>query len=98
MIGGTPYGNGPDNNEIPEKISKGLRLHQIRYISDELYQVMLDCWQEGCDARPRFSDLVETFASFEESSLIPPISFNLYSNFQYEQFYPDMELAVRPVF
>lgn len=88
----------PDNNEIPGKISKGLRLHQIRYISDELYQVMLDCWQENCDERPKFCDLVDTFTNFQDNTLIPCLSFNLYPNFQYEEFYPDMELAVRPVF
>ncbi|RZC35618.1 tyrosine-protein kinase Wsck, partial [Asbolus verrucosus] len=60
VLGGTPYGNF-SNNEIPERVTKGLRLPQMQYFSDELYQIMLNCWQ-------------------------------------YEQFYPDMEVAVRPVF
>nr|XP_023019211.1 putative tyrosine-protein kinase Wsck [Leptinotarsa decemlineata] len=52
-LGGTPYGNIASNNEIPEKILKGLRLPQLQYISDDLYQVMLDCWQLDCDERPK---------------------------------------------
>lgn len=59
---------------------------------------MIDCWQEDCDERPTFTDLIDFFTNFQDNTLIPPLSFNLYSNFQYEEFYPDMELAVRPVF
>lgn len=59
---------------------------------------MLDCWQQDCDERPKFSDLIDSLGKLQDNTLIPPLSFNLYPNFQYEQFYPDMELAVRPVF
>ncbi|KAJ8983439.1 hypothetical protein NQ317_013201 [Molorchus minor] len=97
-LGGTPYGNVSNNNEMPDKIMKGLRLPQLPYINDDLYQIMLDCWQLDCDERPTFTDLMESLEELKENTLIPCINFNLYSNFQYEQFYPDMELAVRPVF
>ncbi|KAJ8923476.1 hypothetical protein NQ315_010054 [Exocentrus adspersus] len=98
VLGGTPYGNVSNNNEIPERIVKGLRLPQLQYISDDLYQIMLDCWQLDCDERPDFPSLVDSLTDLKENNLIPYLSFNLFSNFQYEQFYPDMELAVRPVF
>lgn len=98
FLGGTPYGNISSNNEIPDKITKGIRLPQLRYISDEFYQLMLDCWQLDCDERPQFSALVESLESLKCNTILNCLSFNLYSNFQYEQFYPDMELAVRPVF
>jgi endothelial-specific receptor tyrosine kinase len=97
VLGGTPYGNF-SNNEIPERITKGLRLPQMQYFSDDLYQIMLDCWQVDMDERPNFNVLVETLETLKDNSLIPCLNFNLYSNFQYEQFYPDMEVAVRPVF
>ncbi|XP_044256641.1 putative tyrosine-protein kinase Wsck [Tribolium madens] len=97
VLGGTPYGNF-SNNEIPERIIKGLRLPQLQYFSDELYQFMLSCWQIDMDERPDFNVLLESLQTFQENSLIPCLSFNLYPNFQYEQFYPDMEIAVRPVF
>ncbi|XP_018574764.1 LOW QUALITY PROTEIN: putative tyrosine-protein kinase Wsck [Anoplophora glabripennis] len=98
VLGGTPYGNTSNNNEIPERVMKGLRLPQLQYISDDLYQIMLDCWQLDCDERPKFVDLVDSLTNLKENNLIPYLNFNLFSNFQFEQFYPDMELAVRPVF
>lgn len=97
LIGGTPYGQ-TDNNEIPDDIIRGLRLPQLQYVSDEFYQLMLDCWQLDCDERPTFADLSESLENLQQNCLLPPLNFNMYSNFQYEQFYPDMELAVRPVF
>ncbi|KAJ8945602.1 hypothetical protein NQ314_009127 [Rhamnusium bicolor] len=81
-----------------KRIIKGLRLPQLPYISDDLYQIMLDCWQLDCDERPTFTDLIESLLTLRENTLIPYLNFNLYSSFQYEQFYPDMEVAVRPVF
>ena len=96
VLGGTPYGNF-SNNEIPDRILKGLRLPQMQYLSDELYQIMLDCWQIDMDERPTFSVLFESLQKVQENSLLPCLSFNLFPNFQYEQFYPDMEIAVRPV-
>lgn len=97
VLGGTPYGNF-SNNEIPERVTKGLRLPQMQYFSDEFYQIMLNCWQIDMDERPRFSSLIESLEVLKENALIPCLNFNLYQNFQYEQFYPDMEVAVRPVF
>ncbi|XP_057651345.1 putative inactive tyrosine-protein kinase Wsck [Diorhabda carinulata] len=97
-LGATPYGNVANNNEIPEKIVRGLRLPQLQYINDELYQLMLDCWQLDYDERPSFMQLVESLDSFKKNPTVPYINFNTYPNFQYDQFYPDMELAVRPVF
>lgn len=70
----------------------------MQYFSDELYQLMLDCWQIDFDERPKFSLLHESLKQLNDSNLILHLNFNLYSNFQYEQFYPDMELSVRPVY
>ncbi|CAH1153443.1 unnamed protein product [Phaedon cochleariae] len=97
-LGGTPYGNVSNDHEIPEKILKGLRLPQLQYMSDELYQVMLDCWQLDCDERPKFKHIIESLENLKQNTLIPFLNFNTFPNFQYEEFYPDMELSVRPVF
>ncbi|XP_019753570.1 putative inactive tyrosine-protein kinase Wsck isoform X1 [Dendroctonus ponderosae] len=97
-LGGTPYGNIPDDNDISENLVKGVRLSQLSYVSDDLYQIMLDCWQLIPDERPKFMDLVASLENLKDSHYIPPISFNVFSNFHYEQFYPNMELSVRPPF
>lgn len=70
----------------------------MQYFSDELYQLMLNCWQIDMDERPDFNILIESLETLKENSFVSYLSFNLYPNFQYEQFYPDMEIAVRPVF
>ncbi|KAG5893633.1 hypothetical protein JTB14_015072 [Gonioctena quinquepunctata] len=81
-LGGTPYGNVASNNEIPERILKGLRLPQLQYISDDFYQIMLDCWQVDCDERPNFVQLIESLESLKGNTPIPYLNFSLYPNFQ----------------
>lgn len=97
LAGGTPYASVP-NNEIPERVMRGLRLIQLRYISDDLYQLMRNCWQLDLDERPTFKDLVDALNVIIEDKLNVHLNFNLYPEFQYEQFYPDMELAARTVY
>lgn len=93
VLGGTPYSSVP-NNEIPERIVRGLRLVQMRYFSDDLYQLMLNCWQLDLDERPTFQDLIETLTVIKGDSN-SHLNFNVYPEFQYEQFYPSMEMAAR---
>ncbi|XP_066158022.1 putative inactive tyrosine-protein kinase Wsck [Euwallacea fornicatus] len=97
-LGGTPYGSIPNNNEILTHLSKGVRLPQLRYVSDELYQLMLDCWQLIPDERPEFDIILQSLASIKETALCTAMSFKLYSSFQYEQFSPDVEFSARPIF
>ncbi|KAF5294819.1 hypothetical protein FQA39_LY00303 [Lamprigera yunnana] len=94
VLGGTPYGSVP-NNEIPDRVMRGLRLVQMRYFSDDLYQVLLNCWQLDLDERPTFESLVETLTNIKQDDLNIHLNFNLHPEFQYEQFYPNMELAAR---
>ncbi|KAF5272849.1 hypothetical protein FQR65_LT00445 [Abscondita terminalis] len=94
VLGGTPYGSVP-NNEIPDRVMRGLRLVQMRYFSDDLYQTMLNCWQLDLDERPSFQVLIDTLTSINRDSLNTHLNFNLYPEFQYEQFYPNMEMAAR---
>ncbi|KAK4871871.1 hypothetical protein RN001_015995 [Aquatica leii] len=94
VLGGTPYGSVP-NNEIPDRVMRGLRLVQMRYFSDDLYQIMLNCWQLDLDERPTFKSLVDTLTSIKQDTLNSHLNFNLHPEFQYEQFYPNMEMAAR---
>lgn len=59
---------------------------------------MLNCWQLDLDERPTFRDLVNTLASMKEDGPNLHLNFNLYPEFQYEQFYPNMELAARTIY
>lgn len=93
VLGGTPYHSVP-NNEIPERVVRGLRLVQMSYFSDDLYQLMLNCWQLDLDERPTFQSLIETLMVIKGDSN-SHLNFNVYPEFQYEQFYPNMEMAAR---
>ncbi|XP_018329507.1 putative tyrosine-protein kinase Wsck isoform X2 [Agrilus planipennis] len=94
-LGGTPYGSIP-NNEIPGQIKRGLRLVQLPYISEELYQQMFDCWQVEPGERPDSSAILQMLTHCQVNSL-PLLNFELYPGFQYEQFYMDSELVARTV-
>ncbi|CAH3106807.1 unnamed protein product [Porites lobata] len=63
-LGGTPY---PDWNEwkvvYEIKVNKH-RMSQPEHISDELYQIMLECWDEDPNNRPTFERLHETITGF----------------------------------
>lgn len=89
-LGGTPYAD-VRNEEVAGRVIRGLRLPQPQYVGDELYQVMLNCWQQDLDERPTFSELDVTLRSLASDDVIPHLLFSLYPSFQYEQYVPHFE-------
>ncbi|XP_077979883.1 hepatocyte growth factor receptor-like isoform X1 [Glandiceps talaboti] len=55
--GVTPYPS-VDNWDISKYLRKGKRLPQPQYCSDELYDLMVNCWSVMPDDRPDFTELV----------------------------------------
>lgn len=51
-------------------ITRGQRLIQPQYISDELYMLMLQCWQNDLDERPTFTELFEILKPMVEDSSV----------------------------
>lgn len=49
--------------EIDCYVRAGQRLEQPEGCPDSVYQIMLDCWCEGPDERPKFSDLIERLST-----------------------------------
>lgn len=90
-IGATPYGNVP-NNDIPDKVVHGMRLKHLQYVDDNLYQIMLNCWQLDTDERPTFIDLIDTFLNLIDDLYSNYLNLNFYPNFHYEQYYSELEL------
>ncbi|KAG8326120.1 hypothetical protein J6590_050451 [Homalodisca vitripennis] len=56
-LGGTPY-RQTANEQVAGAILRGLRLHQLHYVGDSLYQFMLQCWQIDVDERPSFPQIL----------------------------------------
>ncbi|KAL5471296.1 hypothetical protein EMCRGX_G029394 [Ephydatia muelleri] len=62
--GAIPYGRLPAANScdsLANYLKRGERLAQPPNCSDDLYQLMLRCWNENVDLRPSFSDLKRIF-------------------------------------
>ncbi|XP_066299152.1 angiopoietin-1 receptor-like [Branchiostoma lanceolatum] len=64
-LGGTPY-SGMKSRTLLRSLREGYRLPKPRNCEDDLYQMMLVCWQRRPDDRPTFSDLVEQLRSMME--------------------------------
>ncbi|KAH8324484.1 hypothetical protein KR074_008389 [Drosophila pseudoananassae] len=56
-----PY-PGIDQNQIFQKLSDGYRMEKPPYANQELYDIMLECWQKIPQSRPSFNDLVLRFS------------------------------------
>lgn len=56
-MGGIPY-PGITNREMYKLLKSGYRMEKPAICSDELYQLMLDCWKADPEERPSFKQLV----------------------------------------
>lgn len=61
-LGGTPY-PGTKNSELRSLLETGYRLERPQSCSEELYLLMLNCWEEDPRKRPTFDQMM---ASLEE--------------------------------
>lgn len=52
---------------------------------------MINCWQIDLDERPNFQELVEILQQAFHSA-VDYLSFNLYPDFNYERYDPNVEL------
>ncbi|XP_044754177.1 putative tyrosine-protein kinase Wsck [Coccinella septempunctata] len=96
-VGGTPFSHISNIAELTDKVSRGTRLPQLKYFSDEVYQIMLNCWQIDMGERPSCESLCISTEGLNENLIIPFISFQLYQTFEYEQYKPELEFKPFPV-
>ena len=68
FLGATPYAS-LSTSEVPVRVTKGLRLGQAKGISDDLYQLMLECWQFDLDERPTFYSLGQSLSQMSQQHL-----------------------------
>lgn len=89
-LGGTPHAD-IRIEELCPRIVRGLRLVQPQYVSDELYQSMLLCWQNDCEERPPFDELELMLERLAVDKITPHLLFSLYSSFNYEPYSSHLE-------
>ncbi|GLG99272.1 Putative tyrosine-protein kinase Wsck [Gryllus bimaculatus] len=88
-LGGTPYSD-VNTIEVGPRVMRGLRLPQLRLVSDDLYQLMLQCWQVDLDERPSFHECACVLENLLDDSVVH-LNLSMYMGFHYEQYIPDME-------
>ena len=88
-LGATPF-HEISNKDLWMNVIRGTRLKQPRHVSEELYQMLLNCWQIDLDERPSFEDIVNFFTDMSQYGHLP-FNFNLYPGFTYDKFQPDLE-------
>ncbi|XP_038064852.1 muscle, skeletal receptor tyrosine protein kinase-like [Patiria miniata] len=58
-LGSHPY-PGMSSQEVINELKKGYRLPKPEHCGDDIYQIMMDCWQEKPEDRPDFAGLHTT--------------------------------------
>eukprot|EP00096_Caligus_rogercresseyi_P002666 TRINITY_DN1489_c0_g1_i1.p1 TRINITY_DN1489_c0_g1~~TRINITY_DN1489_c0_g1_i1.p1 ORF type:complete len:816 (+),score=81.81 TRINITY_DN1489_c0_g1_i1:174-2621(+) len=91
-LGATPYAD-LKTNLVKNRVKRGARVPQTNYMSDDIYQVMLKCWQVDLEERASFKELEEILYSYlMQQETNKHISFENYSGFQYEMYVPELEV------
>lgn len=91
-LGGTPYAS-VKTKDLPGRILRGARLHQPKNVGDDLYQMMLQCWQVDLDERPTFVELASILGNMiTDGSNIEQLHLDLHPGFQYEKFDKELEI------
>ncbi|CAH1959824.1 unnamed protein product [Acanthoscelides obtectus] len=70
--GQVPY-PGMHGREVIEMVEKGYRMPKptSHYLPDEIYQIMINCWDANPEKRPTFEFLTHYFEGFNVTSEVP---------------------------
>ncbi|XP_044176562.1 fibroblast growth factor receptor 3-like [Acropora millepora] len=63
-IGGSPYPR-MEGRKIANLLQQGYRMPKPEHVDDDLYRIMMNCWQSEPEARPSFSDLTQQLKGLE---------------------------------
>jgi len=85
-LGGNPY-PGVDNQEVFTLLKSGYRMPQPHNCRNELYELMIKCWDENPLNRPDFSEIKEKLDELLEASC-GVTYLNLKNDSDYETYEP----------
>uniref|UniRef100_A0A914E192 Protein kinase domain-containing protein n=1 Tax=Acrobeloides nanus TaxID=290746 RepID=A0A914E192_9BILA len=79
-FGKVPY-EALNDDEILEFLNQGKCLERPSNVNDQLYEVMMDCWNADPDSRPTFKALEKTFFEIVEvkNELYGYVQANIYN-------------------
>lgn len=75
------------NSEAMEKVVEGYRLAQPEECTQEMYKLMLSCWNSDPDERPSFSTILEAINKLIGVQLIESTSIEVKEDVSTEQIY-----------
>lgn len=84
-LGGTPYVN-LKTAEVAERVTRGLRLSQPKGVRENMYQLMLQCWELDRDERPTFEQMLGSLQEMLCGEI--PVKFSHTPGYTYERFDP----------
>ncbi|XP_052126084.1 vascular endothelial growth factor receptor 1 [Frankliniella occidentalis] len=65
----TPYTGMAADEHMYKRLEEGYRMEKPPYATDDLYTVMMECWQARPILRPSFTELVDTLGSMLEDGV-----------------------------
>ncbi|XP_029205398.2 LOW QUALITY PROTEIN: tyrosine kinase receptor Cad96Ca-like [Acropora millepora] len=80
-IGGSPYPR-MEGSKIVDLLHQGYRMPKPEHVGNDLYQIMMNCWQCEPEARPLFSDLTQQLKRMENQHK-GLINMHIYNNALY---------------
>ncbi|NXA53434.1 VGFR1 factor, partial [Nothocercus julius] len=68
-LGASPYPGVQIDEDFCSKLKEGTRMRAPEQATEEIYQIMLDCWRSDPNERPRFSELVTKLGDLLQASV-----------------------------
>ncbi|ESO83848.1 hypothetical protein LOTGIDRAFT_132723 [Lottia gigantea] len=68
-LGGNPYSGIELNEKFIGLLKSGYRMEKPEHASDDIYKVMLQCWDADPEKRPTFTQLVNRMGDFLEENV-----------------------------
>ena len=68
-LGKVPYTGMEANQELFYKLRDGYRMEKPKYATQDIYDIMLNCWNAKPESRPFFNELERKLSSFMMDSV-----------------------------
>ncbi|KAM6095865.1 vascular endothelial growth factor receptor 1 [Chlamydotis macqueenii] len=68
-LGASPYPGVQIDEDFCSRLKEGTRMRAPEQATEEIYQIMLDCWRSNPNDRPRFSELVEKLGDLLQANV-----------------------------
>ncbi|XP_049679214.1 vascular endothelial growth factor receptor 1 isoform X1 [Accipiter gentilis] len=68
-LGASPYPGVQIDEDFCSRLKEGTRMRAPEQATEEIYQIMLDCWRSNPNDRPRFSELVKKLGDLLQANV-----------------------------